>query len=168
MICHSMICRRCNGCEKLGVCSARLLPVKRCGLDWFRRLLPIVAVVMCFLAAACTKQEPKQLPDEFKYAEDTKLMLNICDKFAHEQDAKKLRDVAVATELRRVIPCANYAGECDRYLRCLSVAIDVSKSGTISADGRMRLINTLGELRVAVEQGKEKLRADWKKRRMEK
>jgi hypothetical protein len=136
-------------------------------LDLPKQLSRVVAVGLCFLGLACTKREPKELPDELKYAEDTKLMLNICDKFAHEQDAKKLHEVAVATELRRVIPCSNYASECDLYLKCLSVAIDVSKSGTVSSEGRMRLVNVLGDLRVSIEQGKEKLRGEWKKRRME-
>jgi hypothetical protein len=31
----------------------------------------------------------------------------------------------------------------------------------------MRLVNVLGDLRVSIEQGKEKLRGEWKKRRME-
>lgn len=102
------------------------------------------------------------LPDEQAYAQDGKLMLDICNKFANEPDAAKLHKAAMATQYARVISCSDYNGECSLYGTFLSLAINVSKDNDITTAERRQMREHLTKLRLAVETGKRKLHKELK------
>jgi hypothetical protein len=99
----------------------------------------------------------KYVPDEKAYAEDTKLMINICNKFAEEPDAKALHKAVVATQYARVINCMDYNNECNLYGKFLSLATRVSADDDISSAERIEMRAKLDELKAAISAGRIKL-----------
>ena len=107
--------------------------------------------------ASCTlKDQP--LPDFESYQKDGQLMINICQKFASEQDISKLHKAAVATQNARVITCTDFNGECSLYGRCLTLVIKAASDGEISAEESTSINRNLIELKNAYFEGVRKLR----------
>lgn len=122
-----------------------------------KRLRFVSKLSVVLVVVACTDEKP-YLPDIAQYKSDSDLMINICNKFANDEgDVKKLRDVALAVQIERVISCTDYNGECDLYNECLSLVIKVTESKNISQGDREKLKDKVVELKKAVEDGKVKL-----------
>lgn len=105
----------------------------------------------------------KYVPDEKAYAEDTKLMINICNKFAEEPDAKALHKAVVSTQYARVINCLDYNNECNLYGKFLSLATRVSADDDISSAERIEMRTKLEELKAAISAGRIKLSKEHQK-----
>jgi hypothetical protein len=114
---------------------------------------PIVIIIF----AACTNKTAYH-PNTQKYLEDTELMINISSKFLYENNADKLHKVAVATEQSRVLPCADFNGECSLYGKFIAKCIDVSADGIISSAERRELEMIQAELKGAIKEGLNKLK----------
>lgn len=119
--------------------------------------LKFIFAILIFLIS-CKEPETK-LPSDSKYAEDTKLMINICEKFAEESDANKLHTAAVNTQYARVVACFDYFGECNLYGQYLSMVVRNSADGSISSEERSEMRKLLKELQQTVNEGKAKLQA---------
>lgn len=106
---------------------------------------------------SCT-DENRPLPDIAQYKKDSDLMINICNKFANDEgDVKKLHEVALAVQMRRVLSCSDFNGECDHYNECISLVIKATESKRISKADREKLKEKVVELKQSVEEGKIKL-----------
>lgn len=115
------------------------------------------ALVLCLgILLACT--EEKKSPNPEKYEADGRLMIEICQKFSGEADAKRLHTAAVATQTARVISCNDFFGECVAYGRCVSKAIAVAADGQISEAERSELKANLDELKSLFGEGLAKAR----------
>lgn len=127
-------------------------------------ILALAATLMLSGLTACTA-DSSALPDIAAYGKDSDLMINICDKFVHDEgDGKRLHDAAVGVQQTRVVSCSDYNNECTLYGECLNLVIQSSASGFIQAKDRIKMNDKLAELKTAVAQGRVKLRSEWEKR----
>lgn len=130
-----------------------------------RKMLFILNILFLFFLA-CTKAPSPEITNNEKlsamkkyeeYKKDGLLMINICQKFANEQDIKKLHKAAVSTQEARVINCRDYNGECTQYLNFLKIAIEYSKDGILTLPEESDLKSRVQQLKNTIEEGKFKL-----------
>lgn len=88
-------------------------------------------------------------------------MKNIATKFANEPDAKALHKVAVATQQSRLISCINVIDECNLYGKYISLIINSSSDGIISASERATIKTKLKQLISALAKGEKHLSQQW-------
>lgn len=120
----------------------------------------ILGLIVTVVGFNSPSSEARYKPTEADYARDTKLMVNICERFAHEKDAKALHKAAVATAYARVVNCLDYNNECNLYGQFLTLTTNVSKDGSITSEERIQMRKHLDELKTAVSDGKIKLSKD--------
>lgn len=115
--------------------------------------------ILTLIFVGCFEENAEQKNiDLTKFKKDTDLMINICEKLSHENDAGKLHKVAVATQTSRVVNCTDVAGECSLYLEFLSTAIKSSEDGDLSEIESVDLQERVKQLREAIEKAKIKIR----------
>ncbi|MGZ3690065.1 MAG: hypothetical protein ACXVAX_01090 [Pseudobdellovibrio sp.] len=117
----------------------------------------LTLAVLVFVLFGCT-EEPKYKPTLEKYTHDTNLMLNVCTKFADEQDAARLHKVVVAMQTSRAVTCpGDFNGECRAYDDFMSTALEVTEDNKFTSDAQLKLKQKLTELTRAVSEGRLKL-----------
>lgn len=117
--------------------------------------LKVFILMMLLLLAACTK-EPEKKIDIMDFQKDTRLMVEICSKFANEQDAKRLHKVAVATETTKMFKCFGYSDLCVSYGECLSTVIKASADGQLSGSEKIDIQKRLTELQSDIRKFEQK------------
>ncbi|MCB0355700.1 MAG: hypothetical protein KDD40_01765 [Bdellovibrionales bacterium] len=110
-------------------------------------------LILSLLFIACTDKS-KKIPDIAHYNSETTLMYNICNKIAHEPDAKLMNKIAASTQQARVISCTDFAGECSQYGQFLSLAIQLSQDHIITDLERKELDSSLTKLQQKIREGK--------------
>ena len=119
--------------------------------------MAIIEILLLFGLLIGAQSQARE-PDPIEYDTETKLMINVCNKFAGEKDAAKLNKVAMAMQLNRTINCIEFMGECKAYISCLSTMIRVSRDGTITEVEREQMHEAVADLKSAGAKGKDKLR----------
>ncbi len=124
------------------------------------KLSGLIIMLSLFFILNCTEEQKSSPPDIAKYTADTNLMVNVAQKFIDDPDAKKVHEVAVATEQTRAMACFDYNNECTLYGELISKIIATSADGTVTPAERQSLLQDLAELRSAIKGGLNKLRRE--------
>lgn len=129
-------------------------------------ILPVAVTALTTLTTSCTSKTeslPDGKPDEKKYADDADVLVKTSQKFADETDVRRLHEIAKAMQTTRTLACIDYNGECTLFGKFLSHAIRLSAKGSLTASERKELRDRASEIRLAVENGKRKIREHRKK-----
>jgi hypothetical protein len=117
-------------------------------------------VLISWALTSCTATETRSPAVTFsEYKKNTTLMLNLAEKFMSEKDARKLHEVAVATQLARAVTCTDISGECDSYSEFVNLVIRGSEDGVVSPTERDEMGKTLVKLRSSIDRGLRELSA---------
>ena len=84
-------------------------------------------------------------------------MIKICEKLSRESNAKTLNRVADSTFKSRVVSCFDYVGECNKYGKFLTEAVNLSKDGVLSSDDVTKLRSSCSSIKAKVKIGRKKL-----------
>lgn len=121
--------------------------------------LSFLAGTLVFICG-CTEAERPAPPTIEKYQDDTSLMLKVVRKFIDEKDAKKLHEVAVATQQTRVLACVDYNGECNQYGELMTAIIGASADGMISPEEHQQMEREFRSLKKAIDEGMRRLQRE--------
>lgn len=120
-----------------------------------------VVCLLCLISlSSCTKEKPR-LPNLDKYEADSDLMVNVCDKFAHDSgDIEKLHKSVIAVQQTRILACLDYNQECNLYGECLTLIMKATQGNKISPEDQKKILEKLKALKKAVSEGKARLRKE--------